>query len=87
MKRTRLRPMSKKREAASKEYTAKRSLFLQQRPACERCQRRPSRDVHHVEGRYNGAYLDASTWKAVCRACHDWIHQHPSDARASGWLK
>lgn len=32
-------------------------------------------------------YLVQSTWKAVCRNCHDWIHAHPTEARTMKWLK
>lgn len=32
-------------------------------------------------------YLVQSTWKAVCRNCHDWIHAHPEEARVMNWLK
>jgi len=46
-------------------------------------------DIHHT---YAGAnrdafYLVQSTWLAVCRNCHDWIHANPADARTIGWLK
>ena len=43
-------------------------------------------DVHHTRGRLAGAYLDETTWMAVCRECHDWIHQHPAKARQMGLL-
>lgn len=86
MKRTRLRPMSAKRAAQAKEYSALRKAFLTARPKCERCQKKKSKDVHHVHGRLAGAYLDTTTWKALCRACHDWVHHHPADARRTGWL-
>lgn len=49
--------------------------------------RRTATDIHHVKGRLGGNYLDVSTWMAVCRTCHDWIHQHPKEARAAGMLK
>jgi len=28
-----------------------------------------------------------STWLAVCRNCHDWVHSHPKESRALGYLK
>jgi hypothetical protein len=43
-------------------------------------------DVHHRAGRSGTNYLDESTWLAVCRAEHEFIHQHPSEARRRGWL-
>lgn len=78
--------MSAKRQAAAKEYATKRTAFLKSKPACERCQRRPSRDIHHKAGRHGTNYLDESTWAALCRYCHMEIHDHPSEARRTGWL-
>lgn len=47
-----------------------------------------SSDVHHVEGRTGGKYLDESTWLAVSRSYHDLIHHvKPSWARERGYLK
>ena len=46
-----------------------------------------STDVHHVAGRIGSLLLDETQWIAVCRACHDFIHTHPKDARERGWLK
>ena len=39
-----------------------------------------SSDVHHL---YSGKdrdkyYLQINTWKAVCRSCHNYIHDHLS---------
>lgn len=45
-----------------------------------------STDIHHKAGRTGSNYLDTSTWMAVSRAAHDWIHTHPKEARARGWL-
>lgn len=43
-------------------------------------------DIHHVKGR--GKYLnDESTWLAVSRTAHIWIHNNPSKARALGLLQ
>lgn len=43
-------------------------------------------EVHHKSGRYGGNYLNESTWLAVCRDAHEWIHNNPSLARARGML-
>lgn len=83
----RLASVSERRKAALYEYGKRRKKFLAARPKCQACYKSPSRDVHHVHGRYGSAYLDVNTWMAVCRHCHDWIHQHPKDARVRGWLK
>lgn len=46
-----------------------------------------SSEVHHKAGRTGKNYLDESTWMAVSREGHTWIHEHPSEARARGWLR
>lgn len=86
MKRTRLRPMSKKREVAAREYSAKRTDFLAEHPKCQKCGTRHSTDVHHKAGRLGTNYLDTQTWAALCRRCHDDIHLNPRRARQDGWL-
>jgi hypothetical protein len=42
-------------------------------------------DVHHMKrrGKY---FLDTSSWLAVSRQAHDWIHSNPKEATAMGWL-
>ncbi|HEX2656105.1 MAG TPA: HNH endonuclease signature motif containing protein [Xanthobacteraceae bacterium] len=86
-RRTRLSAISERRKLAQYEYGKKRKKFLAARPKCERCGTANSRDVHHKNGRYGSAYLDENTWMALCRKCHDWVHQHPREAREQGLLK
>ena len=50
------------------------------------CRAPESCDVHHKAGRTGTNYLDETTWLAVSREAHDWIHAHPSDARSKGFL-
>jgi hypothetical protein len=92
-KRQRLNPMSDRRRAEGALYRQKREAFLKAHPVCQVARyipglnpRAKSKDIHHTAGRYGGAYLDESTWLAVCREAHDWIHAHPREARARGWL-
>ena len=86
-RRTRLRPISTKRAKASRIYLTARSRFLGSHPVCQRCDGRRSTDIHHTAGRSGSNYQDQTTWLALCRQCHDWIHQHPSQARAKNLLK
>ena len=93
--------MSRRRSAAARLYMAAKARFLWEHPVCEICAAGPilvdenfsfkivrcSVDVHHKAGRSGKNYLDEGTWMAVCRECHDWIYQHPKEARARGWLK
>lgn len=42
--------------------------------------------AHHQLMRSQGGADDPSNLLWVCRPCHDWIHQHPADSYAAGWL-
>lgn len=80
-------PISKKRQVEMDEYSVKRNLFLIANPKCQAklsgCTS-DAIDVHHL---YSGKdrnkyYLQISTWKAVCRSCHNFIHDHLSAKEA-----
>ena len=84
--------VSAKRAKKDAEYSKLRQRYLTENPLCmikvNGCTNGAT-DVHHT---YAGAnreafYLVQSTWKAVCRNCHDWIHANPANARTMGWLK
>lgn len=97
-RKTRIRPVSKKREALNR---ARRDFVAGFLAAHPRCQAGPlvmpvdhrhrcdlwSCDVHEVVTRARGgSILDADNCRAICRACHDWIHSHPADATTVGLL-
>lgn len=88
--RTPIRRRSKKLAKDMTVYRQLREEFLTARPLCE--VRRPvicrgrSTDVHHRAGRGRNL-LATETWIACCRSCHTWVHDHPGQARAAGWLK
>ena len=82
--------ISKKREKESREYTIKRLKFLAQ-PENMKCPITGERatEIHHT---YSGAnrsrfYLDETTWIAVSRKGHLWIHANPVEARKLNYLK
>lgn len=84
--------VSSKKRKQDQEYLKLREKYLTKNTLCEvkvaGCMVHAT-DVHHT---YSGSdrntyYLIQSTWKAVCRNCHDWIHTHPIEARTMGWLK
>jgi len=84
--------VSAKRAKKDAEYSKLRERYLIENPLCmvkvNGCGHGAT-DVHHT---YAGAnrdafYLIQSTWKAVCRNCHDWIHKFPKEARILGYLK
>ncbi len=95
--RKRIPKVSKKRERENREYSRRRKAYLLAHPNCEAwpvvMQFMPlwvrwprSVEIHHVFGR--GKFLLVEeTWLAVSREAHDWIHSHPSQARALGLLK
>lgn len=88
----RIAPMSKKRAGERKIYLERRKIFLKAHPICEAYEvlwphekPEPSTEIHHLRGR--GKYfLEESTWLALSRRAHWWVHQHPSEARRLGLL-
>jgi len=90
LKRTRINPVSDRRKREGAQYRVQRLAFLKAHPTCQallgNCAT-VSRDVHHMAGRLNGNYLNETTWLAVCRNCHDFIHGHPRTAKIMGLLK
>lgn len=79
--------VSPKREELNKEYFKLVEQFKKDNPNCNArinnyCTGKTD-DPHHSRGR--GVYLlDVSTWIPVCRSCHNYIEQHPSDAMKRG---
>jgi len=49
----------------------------------------PATEVHHTYCGKDRAkyYLDVTTWLAVSRDGHNWIHDNPKEARELGYLK
>jgi len=84
--------VSSKRAKKDAEYSKLRERFLTENPLCmvkvNGCGHGAT-DVHHTHSGANrdAFYLVQSTWKAVCRNCHDWIHKFPKEARILGYLK
>jgi hypothetical protein len=84
--------VSAKRAKKDAEYSKLRERYLTDNPLCmvkvNGCGHGAT-DVHH---KFSGSdrdtyYLVQSTWLAVCRACHSWIHENPEKARILGYLK
>ena len=77
-----MRKVSKKLAKANAEYVSLRRKFLEENPMChaklDKCTLY-STEVHHSRGR--GEYLlVVSTWKPLCRYCHDWAEHNPLEA-------
>jgi hypothetical protein len=98
LRRSWIKRVGKRHEVDRQIYLIQKERFLKEHPICEanvdhelpfgkiRVRLARSEDVHHVKGR-GKYYLDESTWMAVCRKCHDWIHSHANSARAMGLLQ
>lgn len=79
-----LNPVSARKASQDKTYSKLRKDFLTQKPFCEAtlpgCTVQGT-DIHHT---YFGSdrekyYLITSTWKTVCRNCHNLIHDKLSE--------
>lgn len=96
-----LKRVSSKRAKENRIYTERRKAFLIANPLCEACtydrihrcminrsDMTGSRadQIHHKDGREGDLLLDESKWMAICGLHHDFIHQHPNEARKRGWL-
>lgn len=83
--------MSLKKKLDVQTYTSARILFLSkvENKKCaakvvSNC-RGVASEVHHKKGRIGKNFLDTKTWLAVCRNCHQWIEEHPEDAKKRGF--
>jgi hypothetical protein len=86
VKRTRMRPVSRKRAAQNRVYATLRVEFLTANPYCQNplgCGL-PAVDVHHRMGRVGALLLDVDHWSALCRKCHEWVGAYPEVAYSLG---
>lgn len=85
-KRTRINPVSKKRRVQNNEYLKVRKIYLAEHVKCELCKRSNSSDIHHKAGRWKARLSDTNNFMALCRECHEHIHNNPGWAYANGYL-
>ncbi len=82
--------VSDKRKVENAKYSVLRIEFLG-KPENKICPITgwPTTEVHHTYCGKDRAkyYLDISTWLAVSRDGHNWIHDNPKEAREKGFLK
>lgn len=87
---TRIKQVSEKRKLEDIEYKRLRLEFLS-KPENKICPitKWLATEIHHTYSGKDRAkyYLDTTTWIAVSRDGHNWIHDHPKDARKLGYLK
>lgn len=88
-----LAKVGKHRKPIQAQYVKQRTAFLEKAAAtgCQagiECGLTPGKaqDVHHKQGRAGKLLLDETKWIAVCRRCHDWIHDNPKEATDLGLL-
>lgn len=82
----RLRNASPKRQREYKEYAKAKKAYLALHPTCERCKNKKSEDIHHKAGRVGQWLCRYDHFAALCRGCHDWVHQNGKEARRLGWI-
>ena len=85
LRKTRLRSESSKRRLQRLEYAKLRKEFMYPGRGCYCCGLKAT-DIHHVAGRRGTTLNNTFMWLAVCRSCHRWIHENPSEAREKGLL-
>lgn len=103
LKRTPIRKVSEKRKRDSLAYSQRRRWFLgmPEHSACPIAAKgkipdlngelkphwRCATEIHHMHGRVGRLYLAEEYWLGVSSEGHRWLHDHPAEARANGWLK
>lgn len=76
--------VSDKRLKQLSEYRDKRKVFL----IGKRCPVTGGQatEIHHMDGREGDRLLNFDKCLGVSRSGHTWIHEHPAESRAKGWL-
>ena len=85
-KRTRIRPISKRRAERLRIYAIVKACHLRLHPTCQKCGYKKGLSIHHVRGRVGALLYDARYFKTLCRLCHTWAHQFPKQAQEMGYL-
>lgn len=70
----------------AEERLARAVVRLRAAGLCEGCGRAPATDYAHRVGRAQGGPWCPANALALDRACHEWSHSFPVEARSVGWL-
>ena len=81
-----IRRVSVKRKSETALYRLLRIEYLIEHPFCEGLCGKRSTEIHHRAGREGKLLNDKRHFAAVCRTLHDWIRDHPNQAREAGLL-
>ena len=78
--------VSSKQAKLNRAYMVIRNEYMKVHEVCEA--RLPgctqvATDLHHKNGR-GVNLLDATTYMALCRSCHQWAENHPIEAKSKG---
>ena len=86
LKRTKIRPISKKQGIKLKEYKIVRDKYMEEHIGCEfKYCSQASEDLHHMAGRTGDLLTDTRYFMAVCREHHLWIHNNPKESLENGY--
>lgn len=86
-KRKPIKPVSDKQTKRLAEYRVVRDKYMKEHPICEaRLQgcRTLSTDLHHGAGRNGELLTNLKYFKALCRNCHNWVHENDLEAQELG---
>lgn len=87
IKKTPIAKVSKKQLSALAIYRKRRDSFLKKHPNCmvSGCCNKSS-DLHHKMGRIGKALIDTKWFMAVCRGCHNKIHNSSKWAEENSYI-
>lgn len=74
------------------EYNKLKRSYLKEHDLCQACMKlgkphaRASKEIHHARGRIRRLLVDTRFWIAICRECHDYLHDHPATGRRLGLI-
>lgn len=88
--RTEINKVSTQQEKINRAYAVISSQFKKDHPVCQvcvKCEGAPTTDCHHPIGRIGSAMLDSTQYIATCRACHNYLEEHPTHAKELGFSK
>jgi hypothetical protein len=81
----RIKSVSDKKLVELKEYRVLRDEYLATNKVCEHPEcSNPSEDLHHAKGRVGSLLTDTRYFKALCRKCHRWVEENPTDSKSMG---
>ena len=81
----RIKSVSTKKLSVLAEYRALRDAYLKEHKICEHPEcKSPSEDLHHAKGRVGDLLTDVRYFKALCRRCHRWVEENPTEAKSIG---